>query len=385
MSRFHKLYRIGLITILGVILILPVIEKHVNYFETKPLSGYVAPLDDVYLSLESWFSADFQERQDKVLAENFGFRNTLVRLYNEANYSLFHKSSSPYLVVGKEDYLYEEWYIKAHYGLDYIGADSIRKKLEMLKRVQDTLTALNKTLITIYAPGKAAFYPEFIPYKWTKLKKDSNNISVFEPLSKRLGINHIDFHSFFIEQRGKLPYPLYPKNGTHWSFYGMCLAADSMVKYIENSCGIDMPNVYWDSVVADTEREYDYDIANAMNLYNSAKGLEMGYPNVKVQQDTSLDRPSTIIVSDSYYFGIFNFGLHQAFRNNRLRYYNKRVLPDSYTEELSTSSISLKNEIKDNDIFIIVSTDVNLPRLGWGYIEDLYKIFFETPADSPKL
>lgn len=385
MSRIHRLYKIGLIVSFGVVLTVPIFEKYLKVFDKIPLSGYVAPNDEVGLSLESWFSGKFQGNKDKVLAENFGFRNTLVRLYNEVNYSIFNKSSSPYLIVGKERYLYEEWYIKAHYGMDYLGMDSIRKKLELLKKVQDTLTALNKTLITVYAPGKGAFYPEHIPYQWTKLKQDSNNISAFVPLSKQLAINHIDFHSYFLEQKEKQPFPLYPKNGTHWSFYGMCLAADSLIGFIENTRGIDMPDVYWDSVVRDTERESDYDIADAMNLYKRTDGLVMGYPNVKVQQDTTFVRPKTIIISDSYYFGIFNFGMHQAFGNNRLRYYNKRVLPDSYSEELSTSEVSLEDEIAENDVFIIVCTDVNLPRLGWGYVEDLYKMFFEMPAESPKL
>ena len=37
----------------------------------------------------------------------------------------------------------------------------------------------------------------------------------------------------FLNEKESLPYPLYSKNGTHWSYYGMCLAADTLIRFIE--------------------------------------------------------------------------------------------------------------------------------------------------------
>ncbi len=36
-----------------------------------------------------------------------------------------------------------------------------------------------------------------------------------------MGINHIDFNSYFVQNKGKSKYPLYPQYGIHWSYCGM--------------------------------------------------------------------------------------------------------------------------------------------------------------------
>ena len=371
-----NILKVILATCVGLVMIFPHIQSVTKLFQSSPLDGYVTPEQGERLSLKSWFSGNFQEGFNQEVNTDFGFRNNLVRLNNEISFRLFNKSTSSYIIVGKENYLFEEWYINAHIGHDFLGRDSIRRKLHKLKQVQDTLASLGKTLITIYAPGKAAFYPEYIPNNYLN-SIDSTNIETYLDLSNSIGINHIDFHSYFISQKGKHQYPIYPKNGTHWSYYSMCLAADSILKRIEHDRSIDIPNVVWDKIEKDVERESDYDIAKTMNLFSTIKGDSMGYPNIKVENDSNLFKPKVIVISDSYYFGMFNFGLAQAFQNNRLRYYNKQILPDSYTSELTTAEISLEEEIKNTDVIYIVCTDVNLSRLGWGYIEDAYSLFYE--------
>jgi hypothetical protein len=353
----------------------PHIQKQFSLFESKPLFGYVPPITKDSITTNGWLSATFQESVDKNFNLSFGFRNNLVRLYNECLFRIFNKSGSSYLVVGKKDVLFEDWYINAYTGQDFLGSSSIYRNLQKLKAIQDTLGRMGKTVITIYAPGKASFFSENIPDNYLSYAKDSNNIESYLRFSKELGLNHIDFRTYFNSQKGKHPHPLYAKNGTHWSYYGMCLAADSLIKKIETSRQIDMPNAYWDKIDISEEREYDYDIALTMNLMSTIKGNKMGYPNIKFEKDSTLTKPKTIVIADSYYYGMFNFNIAESFQNNSYWYYNSQVFPDSYEKTVLVKDLDLKSEINNTDVILIMCTEGNLSKFSWGFIDRCYSTY----------
>ena len=73
----------------------------------------------------------------------------------------FHCSIMPgqmVFIVGKDNYLYEESYIKAYLGDDFIGEKKIFNTAQKLKAVQDTLKSNHIDLIVVLAPGKGTFF-----------------------------------------------------------------------------------------------------------------------------------------------------------------------------------------------------------------------------------
>ena len=195
---------------------------------------------------------------------------------------VFNKPRASGVNIGKNKYLYRELY-KAYHGTDYIGYDSIMNRMQRLKYVQDTLSKLDKNIILIFAAGKGSFYPEYFPDEYITEKKTTNYETHLQ-LAQQLGISHIDFNSYFIENKSKSPYPLYPQYGIHWSYYGMCLAADSIIRYIENARNIDMPNLYWDQIEITQPKKGDYDIADGMNLLVKLKTFNMAYLTLNFNQ-----------------------------------------------------------------------------------------------------
>ena len=101
-----------------------------------------------------------------------------------------------------------------------------------MKFISDTLQKLNKQLLFVFAPGKASFYPEYIPDKYLT-QKGITNYQIFLEGIKQRGINHIDFKKWFSDNKYKSKYPLYPQHGVHWSTYGTALVTDSLIKKIE--------------------------------------------------------------------------------------------------------------------------------------------------------
>ena len=366
-----KIKEILLIFIL-LVLVFPAIQKMFNIIKVEWLKGAIIKIDKKELTTYNWFSGEYQEQSEKYFNENFGFRNAFIRLNNEIGFDFFRKAKANGVIIGKNDYLFEENYIKAYYGTDFIGKDSIDQRMDRLKYVQDTLKKLNKNIILIFAAGKGSYYPEYIPDKF-RVKKRMTNYDYHLKLAKDFKINYIDFNDYFLKNKHKCKHPLYPQYGIHWSKYGMCLAADSIIRYIEKMRKIDMNNLYWKKVDIENPKDEDYDIANGMNLIFKLKSFKMGYPQIKFENVKSKVKPNLLVVSDSYYWGMFNFGISNVFNKSHFWYYNKEVYPETFSKPLFTRDIDLKKEINDHDVIIIMSTQATMTDLGWGFIEKLYQ------------
>ena len=358
------------------LLFLPIIQKRFELFQLEPLKGAITIPEKNYINIKEWFSGDYQLKKEKYLNESFGFRNLFIRINNQIAFSLFNVAKANGVIIGKKNYLYEESYIKAYNGTDFVGVDSITNRMMKLKIIQDSLSKLNKTIIVVFAAGKGSYYPEYFPDKYV-LPKKQTNYELYVKLAKEYHINYIDFNKYFVDCKTFSKYPLYPQYGIHWSQYGMCLVADSIIKYIEKARNIDMPNLFWNKVEMSTPRETDYDIADGMNLMFKLKSFKMAYPLVQFQSDSNFTKPSVLVVSDSFYWGMFNFGITKAFSNNHFWYYNKQVYPDSFKKGIETSQLNLNDEIDNHDVIILMYTEATIGALGSGFIENVFTVLQE--------
>jgi hypothetical protein len=353
------------------LLLIPYFQVKTQYFKIPTLNGAIEKKIAPKLDLTSWLNGTYQEGYEAYLNDNFGFHDLIIRLNNQINFYIFKKAKANGVVVGKENYLYEESYIKAYYGQDFIGQSEIRKRLKRVHYIQQRLARMDKQFIIVYAPGKGSYFPEYIPDR-LKTKIQTTNYETYVKTSKDLGINHIDFHKYFRAQKHRSKYPLYPQYGIHWSKYGMYLAADSMVRYIENLAHIDMANFYYKQLRWAQPEDTDYDIALGMNILDTLKSFQMAYPNVLSEPNTNKAKPSVLVVADSFYWGLFNFGFSNVFDKSHFWYYNEEVYPDTYVSPKKTKQVLFSKEVKSHDIFIVLATDANLPKFGWGFIDRFY-------------
>ena len=345
-----------------------------SWIKLKPLDGYYVDAEKNQFSWKGWFNGSFQEVEDKYLTDSFGFRSFFIRVNHQWRFSLFNKVKTQWVTVGKENYLYEENYIKAWYGTDFVGRDSIEKRMYKLKYLQDTFEQLGKKIIVVLAAGKGSFYPEFIPEQFHQ-ERGETNIELYRQYIEKWNINCIDFNRYFIDNKEISPYPLYPQYGIHWSYYGMCLAADSMVRYIEKMNHISMPHIFWDAIKMSQPLKDDSDISKAMNVLFSPRTFSMAYPQIQFEADSGKTKPSLLVIADSFYWGIYGMGWGNLFTNNHFWYYNKEIYPEHFDAPLTTEDINYEEELLKFDVIIILSTDANLPNLGWGFIEKGYDIF----------
>jgi len=356
---------------------LPALQHYFKFATVKELSGAVVPKEYKDISWHTWQYGYYQESTEKYLNSNFGFRADFIRINNQKHYWLYNHAKANGVVIGKESYLYEKNYIKAHYGLDFIGADEIAQKTRKLKFIQEKLKESGTDLYVVFAPGKGSYCSEFIPDEWKEKKQSSTNYKGYLSAFDYAGVNYLDFKSWFLGMKETTKYPLFGKAGIHWSKYGEMLVVDSLLSKVGEIRSAEMPKVVIDEfIVQEENKDGDYDIGDGMNLFFDLPTFPMAYPKFHIEADASLKQQKVLFVADSYYWGMFNYGFSRdLFGDGRFWYYNKAIYPDSYDSPITVQDIDIKAKAEENDVIIILSTDANLYKFAFGFIDQLYEAY----------
>jgi hypothetical protein len=325
-----------------------------------------------------WFSGEYQSLKDDYNNDHWAFKETFVRLNNQFYYKAFNQMRVNSFVLGKDNYVYSEGYIFSAFGDDYIGEQKIVSKLEKAKVVQDSLKKKGIDLLLVFAPGKGEYCIEQIEDKY-KHPITHTNYQDFISNSKKMGINVLDLKAYFQKLKPTTPYPLFPKFGHHWSFYGECLAVDTIIGHIEKLHHCDMPDIVWKKIdVVDTSRSRDADVLKSMNLYkNPEQNMKLAYPDVMFEQDSIKNQTRVLTISDSYWYGPVYMGVGQScFAGGQFWYYYNKVIPSPTPgQKVEVWQLDLKQQIESNQVIMLLYSDGNLPSYANTFIEDAYEMY----------
>lgn len=374
----HKISKVFFIVLAGLLL-LPWLQMQFSFVEIKPLDGAIEESEKPSLSWDSWIEENYQQETEQYLNQHFGFRNTLVRLYNQTTFWLFDETTARGVVVGRDNYLYERNYIRAYYGDDFIGDSLIRARVNRLHDIQEALSEQDILFAVVLAPGKGQFYPEYIP-DYLHTEKGRTNYEVFLEEARKRGLEILDFNHWFLQMKDTAKFPLYPKTGIHWSHYGMNLVVDSLLRFIEARKHIDIP----DYVVADYElsenyKEPDTDIEDGMNLMFPIDNFPMPYASHHVVEKGKT-KPRIMVVADSFFWQLFEQGiLATVFSDGEFWYYNSQILTPSRLSQgpLDVMLVDRRKKLLEKDVVILLTTDANLPQFPWEWDERSWEILYK--------
>lgn len=371
------LYRI-LLGVIVILFLLPIIQRNTDWIAFKPLKGEYYAHQKPKITLQSWLSGSYQRKMDQYCTDSFGFRNPLVRTVNQIDYWAFNEANAQYVVIGKNNCLYETPYIEAHLGMDYLGDSIIQDKVYKLSRLRDTFNTMGIELDIVLAPGKASYHPEFIPDYYFQYQKSETNYDEFKTAFEKQDITYLDLHQWFRSKKKATVHPLFPLTGIHWSKYGMVLATDSILKYWDSQYPDSLARLDWSlpKETTTTTSGSDADVEDGLNIYTQLPHFEMTYPLYDMQHKGRY-KPKTAVIADSYYWGLFDIGLSTiACDSGEFWYYFKQVYPQSFENNYLLENVDLKPAIESKDRIVILQTDATLDRFGFGFVEQAYDLYF---------
>lgn len=362
----------------GILLLLciPWLQGNLEWVSEKELSGGIEKKALVAFTGTNWFEARYQQYKEAWLNDEFGFRNSFVRLNNQLDFYLFDKVHARSVIRGKENYLYEYNYIRAFYGLDFVGKDSIYNRMQRASVIRDLLKQKGKDLLFVFAPSKVQFYPEYLPDNIRYTKGETNYEHLLAAV-KHLNLNYIDFNQFFLKAKDSSRYLLYPKYGIHWTHYGACLVADSLIHAIEIMRNKDLPDINWSEIKLSTPGFDDNDVEKGLNLIFPLRGPLYAYPEYQFERPDGKALPNVMVVADSYYWSLFNLGIHKSFKRNPFWYYHNEVYEPGGAAMKIGNRDHMANDLSECELVIIISTDANFSNLGWGFLETAEAILLD--------
>lgn len=375
-TGFRHIGKRVLISTLFLMLCIPMLQHVFNYFEIKPLGGYQQEVASPEFGMRNWFEGEFQAKADAYLNAHFGFRSTLVRAYNQFYFYVFNYSKTQGVVIGKDNHLFEENYIKAHLGRDYLGEEVIDQKVQKLSYIRDVLAKKGVDLVVVFAPGKGSFCSDYIPDDYEPWDKRITNYQVYRDKLNGSTIPFIDYHGWFDQLKDTTRYPLFSPTGIHWSRYGEMLVADSLLAYLTDLRKEKMVDLRFTRFRTSEVPEFtDDDAERGMNLLFDIPDLKMAYPDILWEADSTTVKPNAIVVGDSYYWGLFNSGFSQeAFSNGQFWYYNQEVYNNWELGGKPIAAIDTRNELMNTDLVILLCTDANLYKFAFGFIDENYAL-----------
>lgn len=307
-------YDIILFTILMVFLFMPLLQGLFHLIPVKPLSGVTLETEKPAFSLASLRTGDFAQQEETYMSEHFGFREPIIRLYNQYLWSCYRKTYAHDVVAGKRGWLYTPESVRDYYGTEMprwqhsaeAAQQRFDREVRYLNRVRTLLKENDVELLAFIAPEKSYLYPEYLPER----QRDTSTFNACDYFVERFqetGFPCIEMTRWFQQMKDTVSYPLIPQTGAHWVFPAV-YAADSLFRYMGDLKGVELPRLQTGALHESDNHGADNDLERLLNLTLPIR-KRTGYSptaEVRVESSPRSVKPKVLFVGNSFMWGIAN-------------------------------------------------------------------------------
>jgi hypothetical protein len=372
-----------------VLLFVPILQRFIKFHITTPLQNTPISKNYPVFHYKTWSSGEYQLLAEKFVNDNFGYRNSLLRITNSIDFFIFKTSNSKEVVIGKDNYLFFDYNIKRYLGIDRQDHKQIDSLFVQTDIMRDKLKARNIELVFVIVPSNAFYFSDKFPVQYDSYKKRENDYDYYLKKLNEYNISYVDFNKWFMDIKDTVSVDLFPKNGTHYTYFSAVWVGDSLVKYMEKLRNIDMPELVVESVKLDSMKSYEHDLENVMNLANDLKNEDLYYHKLK-SNEIGKTKPKVLTVGDSFYWPIMNQMIPAyCFSNVAYWFYNTDVYPESFKNKMTPDQVDLDSLYKDLDFILIYSSATLIKNYDYnGFIGDMMFYLdgkYEKKKESDKL
>lgn len=388
MMKKNGLYMV-LFVLLMAFLFMPMVQQYARPFALRELDGAALKTEKPQLTLDSYGNMSYQTQLEKYVAENFGFREWVIRLYNQYLWQ-YRKTYAADVVIGKDKWLYGIMGVQNHYRqLAYEFADSneamvqqFDKEVKRLKKVQDLFEQRGIRFFVMICPSKDIIYPQYLPEhgKWS-MSDGVDAMDYYVDAFAENGIHCLDLCTWFNQIKDTVDYPIFPKSGLHWSDIASVHAGDTLIRYLEQLTGQNMPNIQIGApFVAKTEYP-DNDLEKSMNLIWDIKPNTNLYAHSAIVPDSTARRLSLLTIGDSFFWNfVYTLPMNKVFKSYHHWYYFNSIYFDP--NHTSVSQVNLLDEFSNTDVVMLCYNAAKLYDLNCGFLS---RALVEMTLDSKAL
>lgn len=385
MKRTTNRYSFILAVTAVLLLTLPTLQFFFRAVNEGSLYGYV---DKKAVRPENmvsgWMDKDVQQWWSIYFDDNVGFKNALVRTFNEITYRLFGELPRVRIYSTPEHGLYSQM------SIDSLNYEIVQKQkanqdyrsfAKKAAQAQASLQKIGKHFVVIIASSKPYIYPDSLGDRF--LPKASNNIfSSTASLAAQLrteGVNVIDSGPLLRDFRVNTNIDTHPYSGVHWNYYSGCLIARELLDSARQDL-VDAPRLNCGEARYEAATMIDLDgllLMNTLTDVNLIRPTPYPSPSVAFQRDY---RPSMLLVGDSFMDQIV-YSLQQTDAYAALSissYFQTREVRGQYPQIFMGSALGsaspqaqLIDDALRSDVVILQMVDYNVSRFGYGFIDSL--------------
>lgn len=348
------------------VLLLPFALSLTPWANTQPLNGEYKKAEKPVLSFEALYTGNYPKQVTHYYNEQFGFRNSLVRVFHQIGFSLLNQAFAGGVRVGSNQFLFDTDHYKSYAGEDRIDTSLMLEKVNLLWQLNTLLKQNNKFLQIILAPSKTRALPMYAETNYgTEGKR--NNYQLFQNTIRQKPIALLDVCNWMPELKNKYgAEALFPKTGMHWSQLLSALVFDSLLKTLSTQ---------QHELVGGLEFGEPYSAPMALNKIDNdlERTLNLLWP---IANQTHYYLPYTIkpankklhylFVADSY---LYNFPLDSfeaRLGSYTFLYYNN-TFSKSNGEKGTVTKELVGNAVKEADVVVLLCSEPNLPKFDWGF------------------
>jgi hypothetical protein len=349
-----------LFSLTAVLFFAPMLQQNLEFFSFKKLSGYKKPAPKPELTYKTYTTGTFQKQEEQYLKEHFGFREPLIRMYNQWTYDWFKTTSNREISIGKDGWLYHTESALHYYGNmeSWFGLsnsqvrDHLIKQARSLSKVNVILKEYDVHLLTFTLPTKSFIYPEHLrrqPVGDTTF----NAVPFLERQLDSLGVPHINMIPWFQQLQDTTPFDLFYSKGSHWAA-GAPLAVDTILRAMEHIDGRSLAHVQVGFPYSLEEIPYnDNDLEYLLNLARPLKREPIHEYPVSLWADDSTAFPTVWFVGTSFYWYLTRrVNFDALFRFRDLLFYDALFYTNSEKESLDANNLDYLHELLLHDYVV---------------------------------
>lgn len=339
------------------------IQEHLKPFKMKPLEGVFEPTKVPDLNLKNYVSGQWQANLESHIAENFGFREPIIRLYNQYVYDFYKKTYSFEITIGKDGWLYQKDGVRQYYGLmaERRGLDNdefqsiLDDQIDALVKVRAILQEYDVELMTFTLPVKCYVYPEHLCLQRYGDTMFNAGTYYAEQMEIR-GFPNIHMTPWFRNIRDDYPFPLFYPTGSHWTA-GAVIATDSLARYMGALKGKHLASIHMGEpyeIPADEVGPRDRDLALLLNtMREPSPHYSLFEIPVSIEADSNTYYPNVLFSGTSYYWRMTaRVPFRKLFNSRDFMYYGRNFWTNEEQNVQKLETMDLLHELLTHDYVV---------------------------------